>query len=55
MKDAFGGGTIPPQLDFFNGGEHLSDNFKHGCNFDRLMMKILDLMIFFARIEVKIL
>ena len=27
-KDAFDKGTIPPQLDFFYGGEHLSDNFK---------------------------
>ena len=32
-KDAFDEGTIPPQLDFFYGGEHLSDNFKHACIF----------------------
>ena len=29
----FDKGTIPPQLDVFYGGEHLSKNFKQACNF----------------------
>ena len=33
IKDAFDKGTIPPQLDFFYGGKHLSENFIRACNF----------------------
>ena len=33
IKDAFDEGTITLQLDFFCGGEHLPENFKHACNF----------------------
>ena len=33
IKDAFDEGAIPPQLDFFYGGEHLSESFKQACNF----------------------
>ena len=29
----FDKGTIPPQLDVFYGGKHLSKNFKQACNF----------------------
>lgn len=31
IKDAFSEGQIPPQLEFFLGGEN--DNFVHTCNF----------------------
>ena len=53
IKDAFDEGAIPRQLDFFYGEEYLSENVSvSSCH---LMMKALDLLIFFALTEVKIL
>ena len=33
IKDVFEEDAIPPQLDFFYGGEHLSENFIRAYNF----------------------
>ena len=53
-KDAFDDGAVLPLLDFFYDGEHLSEYFRLliSCH---LMAKTLDLLIFFAVTDVKIL
>ena len=44
IKDVFDEGQIPPQLEFFFGGEN--DNFVHACNFCRLTKTIIEFISF---------